>query len=379
MITPILSRIRFFSFQSLHSPMTGGSKPTPAASPAKLQSSKQDILSKGPVQPKPAGSARALPTKPPLKENAAGLKTARASSTPRSPRTPHEKKAKVVDENNNKKVAMERNKEKFKEARAKARMGIKSPGESPPELPTKVEPVKEKSTKANPFKNADIDCADVVELEGGCDTSRIEGDLTSSDVISDSNEHSMDPRSPPERYFSPEREKNPVRRCFYFDKTGARNERVDIDDDIYDEVEFSSSQTVYPAKLERQRTHAKVIRSRADQWRRYGALLQIYSIGGHIQLHNRKSEGKKTAFIKAGTKPPTPPKEPPITTLEEFFARTIPKCSSSISKEPDDPFENTSPDALTDQDNKNGKKEKKDAKKEQKDAKPDKKDNPKVK
>uniref|UniRef100_A0AC34PZE0 Uncharacterized protein n=1 Tax=Panagrolaimus sp. JU765 TaxID=591449 RepID=A0AC34PZE0_9BILA len=89
----------------------------------------------------------------------------------------------------------------------------------------------------------------------------------------------------------------------------------------YSKVSFSRSQTVYVLPNTRQRVHKKIIRSRHDAWRRYGALKVIHELGGWTYtLQNRVKHFHK---IEKGTPLPPAPTQPPILTEEEFYKRPI--------------------------------------------------------
>ncbi|VDM61823.1 unnamed protein product [Angiostrongylus costaricensis] len=65
-------------------------------------------------------------------------------------------------------------------------------------------------------------------------------------------------------------------------------------------------------------------RSKADPWRRYGALRKLHEIGGigcTPSSNQVSSHGPQKFYrIEAGSTPPPPPSIPPITTVEEYGA-----------------------------------------------------------
>lgn len=71
------------------------------------------------------------------------------------------------------------------------------------------------------------------------------------------------------------------------------------------------------------RTYEKrVERSRPNPWRRHGALLKIYEIGGWVSRMEKQQmsrRDRKYFFVKAGTKPCNPPSRPPISIRESKF------------------------------------------------------------
>lgn len=71
------------------------------------------------------------------------------------------------------------------------------------------------------------------------------------------------------------------------------------------------------------RTYEKrVERSRPNPWRRHGALLKIYEIGGWISKMEKQQisrRDRKYFYVKAGTKPCNPPSRPPISIRESKF------------------------------------------------------------
>ncbi|VDK81193.1 unnamed protein product [Litomosoides sigmodontis] len=71
------------------------------------------------------------------------------------------------------------------------------------------------------------------------------------------------------------------------------------------------------------RTYEKrVERSRPNPWRRHGALLKIYEIGGWISRMEKRQmsrRDRKYFYVKAGTKPCNPPSRPPISIRESKF------------------------------------------------------------
>uniref|UniRef100_A0A914Z6K7 Uncharacterized protein n=1 Tax=Panagrolaimus superbus TaxID=310955 RepID=A0A914Z6K7_9BILA len=101
----------------------------------------------------------------------------------------------------------------------------------------------------------------------------------------------------------------------------------------FNRVSFSRSHTVYFLPNTKQRLHKKVVRSRHDAWRRYGALMVIHKRGGWSYTMNGKSKN----FQKVDKDTPLPPAPvlPPILTEEEFHRRpliTIASSNSSKSK-----------------------------------------------
>uniref|UniRef100_A0A0R3RVK2 Uncharacterized protein n=1 Tax=Elaeophora elaphi TaxID=1147741 RepID=A0A0R3RVK2_9BILA len=79
------------------------------------------------------------------------------------------------------------------------------------------------------------------------------------------------------------------------------------------------------------RTYEKrVERSRPNPWRRHGALLKIYEIGGWISKMEKQQisrRDRKYFYVKSGTKPCNPPSRPPISIRESKF---LPPSSISI-------------------------------------------------
>lgn len=71
------------------------------------------------------------------------------------------------------------------------------------------------------------------------------------------------------------------------------------------------------------RTYEKrVERSRPNPWRRHGALLKIYEIGGWISKMEKQQisrRDRKYFYIKPGSKPCNPPSRPPISIRESKF------------------------------------------------------------
>uniref|UniRef100_A0A1I7VVI2 Uncharacterized protein n=1 Tax=Loa loa TaxID=7209 RepID=A0A1I7VVI2_LOALO len=79
------------------------------------------------------------------------------------------------------------------------------------------------------------------------------------------------------------------------------------------------------------RTYEKrVDRSRPNPWRRHGALIKIYEIGGWISKVEKQQisrRDRKYFHIKAGSKPCNPPTRPPISIRESKF---LPPSSVNI-------------------------------------------------
>ncbi|KAM3723271.1 Scytalone dehydratase-like protein [Dirofilaria immitis] len=79
------------------------------------------------------------------------------------------------------------------------------------------------------------------------------------------------------------------------------------------------------------RTYEKrVERSRPNPWRRHGALLKIYEIGGWISKMEKQQvsrRNRKYFYVKAGSKPCNQPLRPPISIRESKF---LPPSSVSI-------------------------------------------------
>uniref|UniRef100_A0AC34FWQ5 Uncharacterized protein n=2 Tax=Panagrolaimus sp. ES5 TaxID=591445 RepID=A0AC34FWQ5_9BILA len=98
----------------------------------------------------------------------------------------------------------------------------------------------------------------------------------------------------------------------------------------FNRVSFSRSHTVYFLPNTKQRLHKKVVRSRHDAWRRYGALMVIHKRGGWSYTMN----GKAKNFQKVDKDTPLPPAPvlPPILTEEEFHKRPIITIATSSSK-----------------------------------------------
>ncbi|CAG9534589.1 unnamed protein product [Cercopithifilaria johnstoni] len=80
------------------------------------------------------------------------------------------------------------------------------------------------------------------------------------------------------------------------------------------------------------RTYEKhVERSRPNPWRRHGALLKIYEIGGWISKMEKQQtsrRNRKYFYVKSGTKPCHPPTRPPISIRDSKF---LPPSSINIS------------------------------------------------
>uniref|UniRef100_A0A914Q8T6 Uncharacterized protein n=1 Tax=Panagrolaimus davidi TaxID=227884 RepID=A0A914Q8T6_9BILA len=89
----------------------------------------------------------------------------------------------------------------------------------------------------------------------------------------------------------------------------------------FNRVSFSKSHTVYFLPNTKQKLHKKVVRSRHDAWRRYGALMVIHKKGGWSYTMN----GKAKHFYKVEKNTPLPPTPVlgPILTEEEFHKRPI--------------------------------------------------------
>uniref|UniRef100_A0A158P8X3 Uncharacterized protein n=1 Tax=Angiostrongylus cantonensis TaxID=6313 RepID=A0A158P8X3_ANGCA len=71
----------------------------------------------------------------------------------------------------------------------------------------------------------------------------------------------------------------------------------------------------------KQKSFKRCNRSKADPWRRYGALRKLHEIGGTgcIPSNQISSHGPQKFYrIEAGSVPPPPPSIPPITTVEEY-------------------------------------------------------------
>ncbi|KJH48581.1 hypothetical protein DICVIV_05325 [Dictyocaulus viviparus] len=69
-----------------------------------------------------------------------------------------------------------------------------------------------------------------------------------------------------------------------------------------------------------QRAYKRCNRSKADPWRRYGALRKLHEIGGigcTLPSQNNRAP-QKFYRIEPGSDPPPPPPNPPITTVEEY-------------------------------------------------------------
>ncbi|KAL4002744.1 hypothetical protein ACH3XW_4730 [Acanthocheilonema viteae] len=79
------------------------------------------------------------------------------------------------------------------------------------------------------------------------------------------------------------------------------------------------------------RTYEKrVERSRPNPWRRHGALLKIYEVGGWVSKMEKQQisrRDRKYFYVKAGTKPCNPPSRPPISIRESKF---LPPSSINI-------------------------------------------------
>ncbi|CAD5212627.1 unnamed protein product [Bursaphelenchus okinawaensis] len=280
-------------------------------------------------------------------------------------------KSKTSDVNNNK----SKGRKEDKSGDSTSTEGRNSPSSTAPGTDKSNSDGKMKSTVqkrqqilTNLKNNLNVDCPDLAEIEELFqDTSKVETDLSIVTDHSDSDAYNGTPPSPNEKN---DTEKIPVRACFREDYEGSKVEDAILPDNAsYKELYFTSSQTCYPVKGERQRSHNKVIRARSDPWRRYGVMLQIYKNGGYVQTNYKKGANRQTKFIKPGTKPPPAPKDSPIMTLDQLLARPVVEpASSKPTKAAPNPLEDTSPDALSDDQaiNNLGKKEKKGQKKETK-------------
>ncbi|KAJ1357359.1 hypothetical protein KIN20_015493 [Parelaphostrongylus tenuis] len=102
------------------------------------------------------------------------------------------------------------------------------------------------------------------------------------------------------------------------------SEEADITEDIENtEVTWSESQSTFDIGecALSQRSYKRCNRSKADPWRRYGALRKLHEIGGTVRtLPNLDNPRVPQNFyqIEAGSIPPPPPTVPPITTVEEY-------------------------------------------------------------
>ncbi|KAJ1357353.1 hypothetical protein KIN20_015486 [Parelaphostrongylus tenuis] len=84
-------------------------------------------------------------------------------------------------------------------------------------------------------------------------------------------------------------------------------------------IRFEKKWGIYHQMFER--SYKRCNRSKADPWRRYGALRKLHEIGGTGRtLPNQDNSRVPQNFyqIEAGSIPPPPPTVPPITTVEEY-------------------------------------------------------------
>ncbi|CAD5215553.1 unnamed protein product [Bursaphelenchus xylophilus] len=113
-----------------------------------------------------------------------------------------------------------------------------------------------------------------------------------------------------------------VRRCFYPIVRSYTRELIVAPQCKYKTISFHKHQHVFETDTQKQITHKRAMRSRADPWRRYGAQQAIHRLGGHVITSNVK-KNRKTKYVIPGTPMPPPPKLKPITTLKELYARPL--------------------------------------------------------
>ncbi|CAJ0604189.1 unnamed protein product [Cylicocyclus nassatus] len=101
-------------------------------------------------------------------------------------------------------------------------------------------------------------------------------------------------------------------------------EKADVVNLPNSSVSWNSIQTTYDIGKGalNQRSFKRCNRSKADPWRRYGALRKLHEIGGTGCLPPNQGglrfQQQKFYTIAAGSPPPPPPPNPPITTIEEY-------------------------------------------------------------
>ncbi|CAD5211102.1 unnamed protein product [Bursaphelenchus okinawaensis] len=108
--------------------------------------------------------------------------------------------------------------------------------------------------------------------------------------------------------------------CFYPQVKAYKKEAATSPQHKYKIISFYKSQITFTGEPQRQLTHKRSMRSRADPWRRYGALQLVHKMGGHVLVSAQK-KNKKTKYVAPGTPLPPPPKMKPILTLKELFER----------------------------------------------------------
>ncbi|KAJ1364099.1 hypothetical protein KIN20_024108 [Parelaphostrongylus tenuis] len=102
------------------------------------------------------------------------------------------------------------------------------------------------------------------------------------------------------------------------------SEEADLTEDTENtEVTWSESQLTFDIGkcALSQRSYKRCNRSKADPWRRYGAIRKLHEIGGTgCTPPNQENPRMPQNFyqIEAGSIPPPPPVIPPITTVEEY-------------------------------------------------------------
>ncbi|KAI6208752.1 hypothetical protein M3Y96_00148100 [Aphelenchoides besseyi] len=101
----------------------------------------------------------------------------------------------------------------------------------------------------------------------------------------------------------------------------------------YKNIQFSPMQTVYLTECKPQRTHNHTMKSRSDEWRRFGALKTIHNIGGWTFEAGRRKKDRKMKLVRSGQSLSEPtPKMKPILTFEELMSRPYytPGVNSSV-------------------------------------------------
>ncbi|KAI6204031.1 hypothetical protein M3Y94_00625400 [Aphelenchoides besseyi] len=101
----------------------------------------------------------------------------------------------------------------------------------------------------------------------------------------------------------------------------------------YKNIQFSPMQTVYLTECKPQRTHNHTMKSRSDEWRRYGVLRVIHNIGGWTFEAGKRKKNRKMKLVRSGQSLLEPaPKTKPILTFEELMSRPYytPGANSSV-------------------------------------------------